>query len=192
MVLARKLKDGDLKIPMLGVGGGPGQLSWLVQGYRMEEPQKPLISLGPASSFRGLDGEVNEPLNTSWASPCSHPAATHSASPAPEQSQVRQKAVRLEAVVVEARNQACFWGNRVPFLTVLSCIPSLATAVRWLPQLSSAVIALRLRAGVMHHPGFGGWGDSQYGAATLWIVAGGGHFPHTGRAEAQVPCLSGM
>lgn len=117
MVLARKLKDGDLKIPLLGVGGGPGQLSWLVPGCRMEEPQKPLISLGPASSFRGLDGEVNEPLNTSWASPCSHPAATHTASPAPEQSQMRQKAVRLEAVVVEARNKPAF--GEIGFLSRL-------------------------------------------------------------------------
>ena len=53
-MLARKLKEGDLKILWLGLGGGFGELSWLVQGCRVDKPQKLLTSLGLAPSFRGL------------------------------------------------------------------------------------------------------------------------------------------
>lgn len=143
-MLARKLKEGDLKIPLLGVGGGPGQLSWLVQGCRMEEPQTPLISLGLASSFRGLGGEVNEPLNTSWGqsvrqgcsifTPCYH---THSIY-CPRAKPNEAEGSAAGAVVVEARKQACFGGNSVPFLPRFSLLHSISGHRCPLPQLSSA------------------------------------------------------
>lgn len=90
-------------------------------------------------SFRGLDGEVNEPLTT-WGQSdrASHfhslPPRTHTAVTTPEQSQLRLEAGLLEAVVAEAGRLSCFCRNIAPdsvFSRSVGCHCCL-------PQLSSA------------------------------------------------------
>lgn len=64
----------------------------------------------------------------------------------------------LEAVVGEARRQACFGGNIAPdsvFSPAFHLRPLLPAC---LPQLSPTVIPLRLRDEAMHRQCFGGWG----------------------------------
>lgn len=137
-MLARKLKEGDLKILWLGVGAG----AWSTQlfGPGVQNGRTPEVT----HSFRGLDGEVNEPdyflgaVRQGFS--FSLPTTTHTAFPTPEQSQLRLEAGLPEAVVAEAGRLSCF--GEILFLTQFSLlhsvsfIPSRATAV-CLPQLSS-------------------------------------------------------
>lgn len=105
----------------------------------MDGLQKPLTSLGLATSFRGLDTEITGGgavrQGFSISTPCSS-LTPHSLYCLRAKPNKRQETVLLEAVVVEAGRQACFWGKYCSYLSFLFCIPSLATAVR-LPQLSS-------------------------------------------------------